>query len=105
MSVPEYLETFGLPADYPMVSNDYSLRRSLLAKAAGLGVKTGRAQQVFPQERPDGVECRRTGCRPVGTFKQTTRKSIPCRQRFEEAIQSKGIQSGRVGARKRRLAG
>jgi predicted transcriptional regulator len=32
-----YRETFGLPADYPMVASAYAARRSELAKAAGLG--------------------------------------------------------------------
>lgn len=32
-----YRERYGLPEDYPMVSPSYSKRRSVLAKAAGLG--------------------------------------------------------------------
>ncbi|SFM91372.1 MucR family transcriptional regulator [Methylobacterium pseudosasicola] len=32
-----YRQRFGLPADYPMVSADYSARRSAISKAMGLG--------------------------------------------------------------------
>ena len=32
-----YREHFGLPADYPMVSQRYAAKRSELAKAIGLG--------------------------------------------------------------------
>lgn len=35
----DYRAKWGLPADYPMTSPDYSARRSALAKAAGLGTK------------------------------------------------------------------
>lgn len=33
----QYREKWGLPRDYPMVAPDYAERRSLLAKAIGLG--------------------------------------------------------------------
>lgn len=39
MTPDEYRQRFGLPASYPMVSPDYSARRSALAKALGLGSK------------------------------------------------------------------
>lgn len=35
----QYRETWGLKADYPMVAPNYSVQRSALAKASGLGVK------------------------------------------------------------------
>jgi predicted transcriptional regulator len=38
-----YRERFGLPADYPMVAQEYAQRRSTLARAIGLGVPGGRA--------------------------------------------------------------
>mgnify|MGYP002381809989 CR=1 FL=1 len=38
----EYREKWGLPADYPMVSANYSAARSAMAKSLGLGQK-GRA--------------------------------------------------------------
>lgn len=39
----EYRAKWGLPADYPMVAPAYSTRRSEVAKAAGLGVRTRRS--------------------------------------------------------------
>ncbi|MDI4659402.1 MucR family transcriptional regulator, partial [Xanthobacter autotrophicus] len=33
----QYREKWGLPRDYPLVAPDYAERRSLLAKAIGLG--------------------------------------------------------------------
>jgi predicted transcriptional regulator len=38
----KYRARFGLPADYPMTAPGYSKKRSEVAKAAGLGVKTRR---------------------------------------------------------------
>jgi predicted transcriptional regulator len=32
-----YRECYGLPGDYPMVAHSYAMRRSVLAKAIGLG--------------------------------------------------------------------
>lgn len=40
-----YRERFGLPADYPMVSANYSARRSQLAKELGLGVQHRQAAE------------------------------------------------------------
>lgn len=37
MSAQEYRATWGLPASYPMVSQNYSAKRSAMAKAFGLG--------------------------------------------------------------------
>lgn len=39
-----YRAHYGLPADYPMVSADYSAKRSALAKAIQLGVPAPRLQ-------------------------------------------------------------
>ena len=38
MSLDQYREKWGLPADYPMVSPNYAKRRSQIAKNTGLGV-------------------------------------------------------------------
>lgn len=39
MTFEEYLEKWGLPADYPAVPPSYSKKRSGLAKQQGLGVR------------------------------------------------------------------
>ncbi|SDA09827.1 transcriptional regulator, MucR family [Methylobacterium sp. UNC378MF] len=38
-----YRERYGLPADYPMVAQEYAARRSALARSIGLGVSSDRA--------------------------------------------------------------
>ena len=38
-----YRERFNLPADYPMVAESYSTRRSALAKKIGFGIVSGQA--------------------------------------------------------------
>ncbi|MGU3417858.1 MucR family transcriptional regulator [Methylobacterium sp. D54C] len=38
-----YRERYGLPADYPMVAQEYAERRSALARSIGLGVPGERA--------------------------------------------------------------
>ena len=43
MTPQQYRETWGLPADYPMVAPNYASHRSSLAKQAGLGRKPGSA--------------------------------------------------------------
>jgi predicted transcriptional regulator len=40
-----YRERYGLPANYPMVAPSYAAQRSALAKAIGLRVQGGRANQ------------------------------------------------------------
>ena len=40
MSPEQYRDKWGLPADYPMVAPNYSLKRSKLAKESGLGRAT-----------------------------------------------------------------
>jgi predicted transcriptional regulator len=42
-SVDDYRSKWGLPADYPMTAPNYALRRSELAKAAGLGTMRKKA--------------------------------------------------------------
>lgn len=37
----QYRELYGLPATYPLTSSNYSQKRSVLAKSAGLGRKKG----------------------------------------------------------------
>lgn len=39
MTPDQYREKWGLPADYPMVAPNYSIARSQLATASGLGTK------------------------------------------------------------------
>jgi len=39
MTPEQYREKHGLPVDYPMVSREYSKRRSQLAKTMGLGLR------------------------------------------------------------------
>ncbi|MGH1570579.1 MucR family transcriptional regulator [Methylobacterium sp. P31] len=46
-----YRERFGLPADYPTTSANYSAQRSALAKSLGLG-QPGRAQQAGKESAP-----------------------------------------------------
>jgi predicted transcriptional regulator len=44
LSVADYRTRWNLPSDYPMIAPDYSVRRSDIAKAAGLGLgRPGRA--------------------------------------------------------------
>ncbi|MDP4003897.1 MucR family transcriptional regulator [Methylobacterium sp. NEAU K] len=47
-----YRERYGLPADYPTTSANYSAQRSALAKSLGLG-QPGRALQSEKQEVPE----------------------------------------------------
>lgn len=44
MSVEQYRERWGLPADYPMVAPIYAKHRSKLAKQIGLGTKSRSAK-------------------------------------------------------------
>lgn len=48
-----YRERYGLPADYPTTSANYSAQRSALAKSLGLG-QPGRALQ--PEKEPEPIE-------------------------------------------------
>ena len=51
MSVDEYRDKWGLPADYPMVAAEYAARRSVLAKAIGLGNLP--KKKASPKPAPD----------------------------------------------------
>jgi len=44
----QYRERWKLPGDYPMVAKNYANRRSELAKAIGLGIRSGRAKSGTP---------------------------------------------------------
>lgn len=44
-SPQSYRERFGLPADYPMIAQDYTAKRSALAKAIGLGVPSAQVNR------------------------------------------------------------
>lgn len=44
LSPDEYRQKWDLPPDYPMVAENYVLRRSSLAKSAGLGRMRGKKQ-------------------------------------------------------------
>jgi predicted transcriptional regulator len=59
----EYRKRYNLPTDYPMVARGYSERRSLLAKALGLGKKAGagvigkaNAEDMSHDEPPQAVD-------------------------------------------------
>ncbi|KNY21220.1 MucR family transcriptional regulator [Methylobacterium sp. ARG-1] len=78
-----YRERFGLPADYPTTSANYSAQRSALAKSLGLG-QPGRAQQggkeldVEADAEPTPAPARRgrkTESAPA-TKGRTSRKSV-----------------------------
>lgn len=49
----QYRAKWNLPADYPFVASDYAASRSVLAKAIGLGRKTGAGQSVPPRAGSD----------------------------------------------------
>lgn len=55
MTPAQYRERWGLPSNYPMVAPDYAMRRSELARASGLGRKTGE----------DGTDARSAGTSAV----------------------------------------
>ncbi|WP_342112165.1 MucR family transcriptional regulator [Methylobacterium sp. SI9] len=44
-SPQSYRARFGLPADYPMIAQDYTAKRSALAKAIGLGVPSAQVNR------------------------------------------------------------
>jgi predicted transcriptional regulator len=46
MSLDQYKERWGLPADYPVVSPNYAKRRSQIAKNTGLGLTGRRSRRV-----------------------------------------------------------
>ncbi len=46
LTVEEYRSKWGLPADYPMVSPNYSASRSAMAISLGLGQKGGRKKRA-----------------------------------------------------------
>lgn len=53
MTMDEYRERFGLPADYPSTSPAYSAARSAMAKAMGLGAGgRGKAKAATPKAKP-----------------------------------------------------
>lgn len=46
MTLDEYKERWGLPADYPVVAPNYAARRSSIAKSSGLGRSGRRKMRV-----------------------------------------------------------
>jgi predicted transcriptional regulator len=49
----QYRDKWGLPADYPMVSPNYSAARSAMAKHSGLGqLRRGAINSPAPSEAP-----------------------------------------------------
>lgn len=46
MTLEEYKERWGLPADYPVVAPNYAARRSSIAKSSGLGRSGRRKMRV-----------------------------------------------------------
>ncbi len=69
MDPQSYRERYGLPADYPTTSANYSAQRSALAKSLGLG-QPGRAQQAEPEAAeeptPGRAQGRRKGAAAAG---------------------------------------
>lgn len=55
MTPDQYRQKWGLPADYPMVAPNYAAARSALAKASGLGQKSG------PRKRGRGKQADQRG--------------------------------------------
>ena len=55
MTPSEYRTKWGLPNDYPMVAPSYAMKRSALAKAAGLG-RLGSGDAVAAQLPAPGVK-------------------------------------------------
>jgi predicted transcriptional regulator len=47
----QYREKWGLPRDYPMVAPNYSVRRSEMAKAFGLGQQRRKQVEAAPAKR------------------------------------------------------
>jgi predicted transcriptional regulator len=56
MTPDQYRAKWGLPSDYPMTAPNYSVRRSVLAKEAGLGRKPAAEPEVsvLPARRAKG---------------------------------------------------
>jgi predicted transcriptional regulator len=52
MTPQQYRAKWKLPADYPMVAPNYAEKRRTLAKAIGLGRKTGTAAPASKRGRP-----------------------------------------------------
>ena len=52
MTPQQYRTKWKLPADYPMVAPNYAEKRRVLAKAIGLGRKTGTAAPASKRGRP-----------------------------------------------------
>lgn len=51
MTVEQYKERWGLPADYPVVAPKYAKRRSEIAKTTGLGTKGRRRKFGFVENK------------------------------------------------------
>ncbi|AWN34841.1 MucR family transcriptional regulator [Methylobacterium radiodurans] len=56
-----YRERYGLPADYPTTSANYSAQRSALAKSLGLGQPGRAVAPGEPEPEPEPVRTRRKG--------------------------------------------
>jgi predicted transcriptional regulator len=52
MTPQQYRTKWKLPADYPMVAPNYAEKRRTLAKAIGLGRKSGTAAPAAKRGRP-----------------------------------------------------
>ena len=53
MTVEQYKERWGLPADYPVVSPNYAKRRSEIAKTSGLGMTSHRRKLKIVKDGTD----------------------------------------------------
>lgn len=54
----EYIERYGLPADYPMTAPAYSAKRKALAESIGLGRKKGEKAPAKKEAAPAATEAK-----------------------------------------------
>lgn len=55
LTVEQYRERWGLPADYPVVAPNYAKRRSEIAKSSGLGMSRHRRKKLKVIETVDKI--------------------------------------------------
>lgn len=55
LTVEQYRERWGLPADYPVVAPNYAKRRSEIAKTSGLGMTRHRRNKLKVVESTDNM--------------------------------------------------
>ena len=55
LTVEQYRERWGLPADYPVVAPNYAKRRSEIAKSSGLGMSRHRRKKLKVIESVENI--------------------------------------------------